>query len=172
MNYLSDKTVYLCGSIAAESDDGVGWRETITPTLNKYGLKILDPTRKTTEGVEEIGEDKDNFRRIARNEDWKELTRIFAPVARWDLRSVDKSDFIILNYDPRVPTVGTWHEVVIANIQKKPVLMKYDKTQIDKFNPWISVLIKYNNIFSEWELLFKRLTEVDNGIYDKKLWTL
>ena len=172
MNYLNNKTVYLCGAMLSLNDCGVQWRELITPKLESYGLTVLDPTRKTTDGISEIGDDKNKFREICKKESWQELTEVFAPVARWDLRSVDKADFIIVNYDASVPSVGTWHEIVVANIQRKPILVYYRKDQLNLFNPWLSVVIKPNHFFSDWDDIFAHLDVVNSGNFNKKLWTL
>jgi len=48
MNFLKDKTVYLCGSISLNSNSGVEWREEITPKLLEYGLNVLDPCELPT----------------------------------------------------------------------------------------------------------------------------
>lgn len=173
MGYLQDKSVYLCGAMSLATDDGIGWRDYVIPKLKSVGVDIADPTRKTTAGISEVGDDKEHFRELILEEKFDDLKDKFMPVARWDLRSVDKADFLIVCYDPNIPSVGTIDEITIANLQRKPILVKYDKTQLDKFNPWIIVRVKPENLFSSWEAMFDYLTNVDNGIdIDKDLWTL
>jgi hypothetical protein len=173
MGYLNGKTVYLCGPIAAATDSGTAWRNELTPKLVAMGLTVLDPCKKTTSELSEIDEDRTKFKELIMAEKWAEHKKAFWPIARWDLRSVDKSDFIIVLYDPTVATVGTWHEVVMAShIQKKPVLLKYDRAQLDKFNFWVPVLIKEQHLFPEWDLMMAELNKVDQGIFDTSYWTL
>ena len=172
MNLLKDKTVYLCGSMNLNSDSGVGWREQITPKLLTYGLTVLDPCKKTVMGTGEIGEDKKAFRKLVIQENWEELKERIWPVVRSDLKNVDRSDFLILNYDPEIPTIGTVHELVVANFEKKVILLKYDKEKLEYFNPWMCVFIKKHHFFSEWEGLFSYLEEVNKGKIDTSLWVL
>jgi len=172
MHLLKDKTVYLCGSMNLKKDSGIEWREEITPKLLEYGLTVLDPCKKTVTNACEIGEDKKEFRRLILEEKWNELKERFWPVVRNDLRACDKSDLIIFNYEPEISTVGSVHELVVANYEKKVILLKYDKAQLDKFNPWICVFIKNHHFFSEWSDMFAYLREVDNGKMDTSLWVM
>ena len=169
MNYLKDRVAYLCGPIKDVSDDGTSWRDSITPRLKQYGLGVLDPCKKAND-KEEIGDAKKKFKDIIMREDWKSLKEEFWPVVRWDLRSVDVSDFVIVDYNPEVSTVGSIHELVVANFEKKPILLKYNKSQLDKFNPWIGVFVKEHHFFSSWDDMFKYLDEVDAGRLDTSLW--
>jgi len=173
MNYLQGKTAYLCGAMAALADSGVQWRDWITEKLEEeFGMIVLDPTEKTTAGISEIGDDKEKFRDMCKREAWAELKDAFYDVVRWDLRAVDQADVIIVNYNTDVPTVGTWHEVEVANFERKPVLMKYDVTQLERFNPWVTVHMKPQHLFKEWDVLFDHLREVNRGHFDRRRWTL
>ena len=168
-NYLVGKSVYLCGNIKNAHLDGVGWRDAVTPTLETFGIKVLDPCKKTST-LSEIGEQKKRYTELSMKEDWKTLKEEFWPAVRWDLKSVDMSDFIIFNYDPTLPTVGSIHELVVATFEKKPILLKYDATQLDKFNPWIATFIKEKHFFKTWESMFLYLEDVNNGIFDSSYW--
>jgi len=148
MKYLQDKSCYLAGAMQACSDNGTGWRSEIVPKLKNYGLTVYDPTNKVLHSASEIGENKDLFRTLVLQEKWQELKETFEPVMRYDLRCVDKSDFLVIAYDPNVHTVGTIHELVTANLQRKPILLKYDRKDLNKFNPWIPVLVKPEHLFS------------------------
>lgn len=172
-NYLNEKTVYLCGPIKAAHDDGMGWRETITPRLEQLGINVLDPCKKSANGaVGEIGDDKARFRKLVMDEQWKTLKENFWPVVRQDLSSVDKCDFMIVSYDTSIQTIGTVHEMVVAQFEKKVVLLKYDRNQLHDFNPWIATFVKSHHFFAEWDDMFKYLDGVDDGIFDTSLWVL
>ena len=172
-NYLDKKTVYLCGPIKAASDDGIGWRDTVTPRLESMGINVLDPCKKSNNGkVGEIGEDKARFRQLIINEQWKTLKEDFWPVVRHDLYCVDHCDFMIVKYDTSVQTIGTVHEMVVAQFEKKVVLLKYDRAQLADFNPWLATFIKAHHFFAEWDDMFKYLEDVNKGVFDTSLWVI
>lgn len=171
MNYLKDKSAYLCGPIKNASDDGVGWREEITPFLNELGVTVLDPCKKISKNSE-IGEQKANFTELILQENWDKLKESFWPIVRHDLRSVDQSDFIIFNYDTDVQTVGSIHELVVANFEKKIILLKYRKDQLSKFNPWLSIFVKSHMFFDEWYKMKDYLKNVNGGKIDSSYWVL
>lgn len=172
MTYLNGKTVYLCGPLHAEKDSGIGWREHITPKLLDYGLVVDDPTKKTVNGVGEVGDDKARFKELILQKKFQQLKEEFWPIVRKDLRSVDRSDFLIFNYVAGVPTVGTYHEIIISSQQKKPILLKYDENELDKFNPWVLTFVKSSWCFSTWEELYEELDRVNNRQFDSSHWTL
>jgi nucleoside 2-deoxyribosyltransferase len=170
--YLNKKSVYLCGPLHACHDDGAGWRDKITPRLLKYGLTVEDPTKKTVDGVGEVGDDKARFQQLLKEKRFDDAKEAFWPIVRKDLRCVDKADFLIFYYDASIPTVGTWHELVTASNQKKPILLVYDETQLEKFNIWVLTFIKSGCIFSNWEDMFEYLNKIDNGEFNTSHWTL
>jgi nucleoside 2-deoxyribosyltransferase len=172
MHFLKNKTVYLCGNIFGVTNDGKDWREFVSPKLLKIGIKVSNPCLKKTDGSSEVGDDKKKFRKLIMQEKWGEIKEEFWPIIRNDLRSVDKCDFVILNYYPDVPTIGTIHELVVANFEKKPILLKYEKSKLNQFNPWMCVFIKSHHFFSEWDDLFEYLKEVDKGKKDTSLWVM
>jgi hypothetical protein len=172
INYLKDKSVYLCGPLHSCANSGVVWRDEITPRLLSYGIKVEDPTKRAINGVGEVGTDKAMFQQLIREKKFREAKERFWPLCRADLRSVDKSDFLILNYDASLKTIGSWHETVTASNQKKPILMKYDETQLDSFNVWVLTFIKEGCIFSSWDEMFSYLDEIDRGNFNTSYWTI
>lgn len=172
MNYLNGKTAYLCGSVYGALDDGKTWRELVSVRLKKMGIKVSNPCAKKTKGSSEVDDDKKKFKKLIMQEKWEEIKEVFWPIIRFDLRSVDKCDFVIFNYITDVPMVGTIHELVVSNFEKKPILLKYDKSKLDQFNPWMCVFIKNHHFFSEWDDMFKYLKGVNKGKLDTSLWVL
>jgi len=172
MGYLNGKSVYLCGAMNLEEDDGIGWRDFVIPKLEEYGITIYDPTRKDTEGISEVGEDKMRFKRLMEEEKFHKAKKVFEPVSRWDLRRVDKADFLIVAYDPTVPTVGTIDEIVTACGQRKPVLLKYGKEKLRYMSIWMTVRVDPDHFFSTWERMFEHLNDVDSGNANPSYWTL
>jgi nucleoside 2-deoxyribosyltransferase len=172
MSYLKGKTVYLAGPIHAVADDGIGWRDNITPKLQNFGLNVDDPCKKLVKGVGEVKEDKIRFNKLIEEEKWQEVKEQFYPVVRADLRSVDKADFLIAVYDPTIHMCGTLHELVLADSQKKPILLWFDPKHKKKLNPWIFTFVKSTWIFTNWDNVITYLQNIDNGIMDSSHWTL
>jgi nucleoside 2-deoxyribosyltransferase len=171
-NYLNGKVAYLCGPIHAVADDGVGWRDAITPRLKNFGIIVDDPCKKTVNGMGEVKDDKKMLIELMKTGDFGQVKKKFYPIVRKDLRAVDKADFLIVVYDPTIHIFGTIHEMIIASQQRKPILLFFDKAKIDKFNPWCLTLVKENMIFTEWDDMFAYLNKIDLGEFDTSYWTL
>jgi hypothetical protein len=172
MGYLQGKVAYLAGPIHAVADDGIGWRDAITPMLESHGVVVDDPCKKTVNGVGEVKDDKKMIIELIKNGKFAEAKKRFYPIVRKDLRSVDKADFLVVVYDPTVHMVGSLHEMVIAHTQRKPILLWFDKNKIEKFNPWCLTLVKENMIFTDWNDMFDYLRKIDDGEFDSSYWTL
>lgn len=169
MNTLKNKEVYLSGPIHQVADDGKGWRNYITPLLiEKYNLNVIDPCKKALAG--EIGDDKKYFKQLIKDKNFKQLKDDFYKIVRADLKMTDHSDFLIVYYSPSIHMFGTLHEMIVASTQKKPILVKYDKEQLDNINPWLFTLIKDNWAFDEWEDMFKYLDTINSGKIDSSHW--
>lgn len=170
MNYLKNKSCYLCGPISLDENDGVLWRDKITPKLEEMGVIVRDPCKKTEHG--EIGSDKAYFSSLIKERKFKQVKEEFYRVAKSDLRMVDLSDFLIVEYVPSIPTVGTWHEIVVAtHIQHKPVLVHCSEENLDKLNPWLLTLIKDFWLFTSWEQMLDYLSIINSGKIDSSHWT-
>ena len=172
MNYLKGKVAYLCGALKAHPNSGIQWRNHITPHLEKLDIDILNPCSKTDSQAHEIGKQKAAFRKIIKQENWGKIKEVFWPVVRYDLRCIDKCDFVVFNYQPNIPTIGSIHELVVANFEKKPILLKYEKKDLDTFNPWITTLVKTEHFFSEWNDMIQYLQKVNDGTLDSSYWVL
>jgi hypothetical protein len=170
MTYLNKKTVYLAGSIHHNNDCGVSWREEITPKLKQFGLEVIDPCKQTLNGLGEVGQDKEFFKNMILEKDFKKVKDAFFPILKKDLRCVDISHFIIVNYTPSIRHIGTIHELVLANIEKKPILLYYPPEEIADFNPWMACLVKEQHIFDNWDTMLEYIKQVDLGNFDTSLW--
>lgn len=172
MGYLNGKSVYLAGPIHDVSDDGKGWRKNISSKLKEFGIIVEDPTHKSINGTGEVGDDKTLFKKLAKERKFEELKDKFWPVVRKDLRNIDKVDFIIAVYSPKVKMLGTIHELVIAQNQRKPILLFCKDEEVEEINPWILTFIKKGCFFTDWEKIIEHLREVDKGNFDYNYWTL
>jgi hypothetical protein len=173
MGYLKNKVAYLAGPIHAVADDGIGWRDMLTPILqSKYGVVIEDPCKKTVNGKGEVKDDKKMLIECIKSGNFAEVKKMFYPIVRKDLRSIDKADFLVVVYDPTIHMFGTIHEMVVAHTQRKPILLWFDKDNIEKFNPWCLTLVKENMIFTDWDVMIQYLNKIDAGEFDSSYWTL
>lgn len=172
-DYLRNRVVYLAGPMHAVNDDGIGWRDEITPILtDRFNLVVDDPSKKSVNGVCEVADDKKRFKQLIAEEKWQQIKEEFYPIVRKDLRCVDKSDLLIVVYSPHVHMFGTIHEVIEAAHQKKPILIKYEKEHLDVFNPWLTCLVKPQWLFSSWESMWLYLDKINSGIIETSHWGL
>ena len=169
MGYLKDKSVYLCGAInvTLEKDYGVGWRDSISSALESFGVIVLNPCK---DGAGDSEQDQIHFKALIKDRKFDQLKKEFYRVIRKDLKAVDKSDFLIFYHNPIIPTIGSIHEVINANIQKKPILVLCDEEYIDRLNPWLLTLIKPQWLFTNRMDMFKYLTSIDSGNIDTSHW--
>lgn len=97
--------VYLAGPIDAASDGGKGWRIEWREKLLSLGLKseqILSPTQKPLRGtVFELDNESEIMKKLRSEQDWPRLVHTVGQIAHIDLRMVDKSDLILVNF-PRM----------------------------------------------------------------------
>jgi len=134
---LSGATVYLSGPmdfVASRAEEKrTGWRNRVGQFLQAFGTTIYDPWNKpSVVGMPHYGKE-DEFSTEKRYkwtfEDSPAGDRIRAEmdVEFWstmhiDLRMVDTSDFLISYCPTNIYSVGTVHEIVMARLQRKPVL--------------------------------------------------
>lgn len=173
MGLLNNRLVYLCGPIGKAKDDGQGWRDLITPTLKaKFNLVVSDPTKETiSSGLGEVGKDKEYFKSLLKERKLDELKEKFWPIVHKDLRCVDRADFLIYG-EPTLATVGSVHELVLAQQQKKPILMVIKEEEIDNLNPWTLTYLKKGCLFLTFEDMYKYLEEIDKGNLNNSYWSL
>jgi hypothetical protein len=136
-NVLSRATVYLSGPmdfVASRAEEkSKGWRNRIGQFVQAFGTRVYDPWNKPDcIGMPHYGKE-DEFSTQKRNE-WTfentqkgdrvraELDVEFWPTMHIDLRMVDTADFLISYCPTNIYSVGTVHEIVMARLQRKPVL--------------------------------------------------
>jgi len=171
MSYLTGKTVYLAGPISAVTDnEATTWRNHISNELEKFGCNILDPCKKTIYG--ELGDDKKMFQNLIKERKFQEVKEKFYPIVRKDLRMVDKSDFLIVVYDPTIHMCGTLAEVVLGHTQRKPMLLYIAPEHMEKINPWILTYFKVSWIYDDWNNMIEYLKQIDAGHFDTSYWTI
>lgn len=163
MNRLKDLACYLSGPIDFTKDKGKGWRETITPFLEERGVRVFNPLKHSFYGTQDLDSIKrprmkkllSEGRLLEHREEMKDLNH-------WDLRCVDLSSFLIVNYDNSVHMCGTYEEIFIANKQHKPVLLVLNCPK-NKISSWMHGRFPPDHMFEGWDELKRYLSEIDRN---------
>jgi len=161
-----DKTIaYLCGPIDEAIDQGIGYRRDFISISEKYGLEIkfLDPTNKLKGLQQEVGTEQDRIERYRNRGRWKDLTNFMKIIVRADLRQVDLSDFVIAKVDKNIHMCGSYHEIFLADIEKKPILAIIEGGK--KNAPaWLFGILDHNLMFDDAEECVKYLDKINRGL--------
>jgi len=170
-NNLYGSTTYLVGPIDYADDDGVGWRQAITPALKAMDITVFDPTNKPCEMGQEIGPEKDRLMTLKAANDWASLREAMKPIVHADLRMVQKSDFIIACLPEDTRTCGTIHEIALAIQCKIPVLLLCPDGRASVPN-WLFGVLHYNYMHDSQESLMEHLGNINSGVatVDKSKW--
>ncbi|MDD5677044.1 MAG: hypothetical protein PHW60_03510 [Kiritimatiellae bacterium] len=137
-NILSGARVYLSGPMdfvaSRAREKKFGWRNRIGEFLRRHDTVVYDPWSKPTViGMPYYGKE-DEFT-LAKREKWtfgsrekdhrtrEEVGEEFWATVHIDLRMTDMCDFVIAYCPTNVYSVGTVHEIVMARLQQKPVLL-------------------------------------------------
>jgi len=138
----------------------------------------LDPLCHQYFGTDEIDDVKrPRMDKLLQDEKYEELYEEMKEVIHWDLRSVDKSDFLIVNYDNSVHMCGTYEEIFKANCQCKPVLLVLSCPR-NELSKWMHGRFPPSHMFDNWEELYQYLNTVNSdpdymtnrSQEDKKRW--
>ncbi|MFW6173640.1 MAG: hypothetical protein ACOC5T_07840 [Elusimicrobiota bacterium] len=164
-NKLYKAITYVSGAIDDAADDGVPWRRQFITLLRQRGLgfiKVLDPTNKLPGLLNEIGETQTNLKDMKQRGDWDKLSKYAHDIIRIDLREVDLCDFLVARIDNSIHACGTYHEIILASQQKKPVLLisKQGKAGIPS---WLFGILEHEYFFDSVEECVDYLVGVNNG---------
>ena len=127
---------YLSGPIENAENDGADWRISLTDWLkNNVGHSVFNPVEATQEITK--GYPSDSFREMIRSnpEEYKKVIRKIIDI---DTEAVvDKSDYLIVNWEKSVFRGGGTHgEIMLAYHFKKPVYL-VNQVPIDDLSSWI-----------------------------------
>lgn len=171
-NLLKNSYCYLVGPIEYSSNC-FDWRLAITESIKHLGIKCFDPNMDHfVNQPTETQNDRDILKIKREIGDWEYISNYMKSVIRRDLRMVDLSTFIIGKIDPETPTFGTIHEIVIASMQSKPILIYTDNKK--KFPLWLAGLLNMDLVFEKWEDIINYLIDINSGkLYaDPKYWKI
>jgi len=169
---LNNSKTYLCGAME-NSLNSVEWRVRVTRALEEIGIVCFDPNKQHfLNQVTEGPEDQEMLKSKRQSGDWNYIHKYMTEIIRRDLRYVDLSTFIIVNIEPDKPTYGTIHELVVASMQGKPILLHINDKA--RFPLWLAGLVNMDLVFDDWEKLIKYIKDIDSGtIYaDPKYWKI
>jgi hypothetical protein len=136
---LRGARVYLSGPMdfvaSRTAEKQLGWRNRVSQFLQGMGVTVFDPWYKPdVRGLHEYGrEDVKSGERIKKRWTYEggkrgAQARTWCAKRFWetlhiDLRMVDTSDFSISYCPTNIYSVGTPHEIIMATMQHKPVLL-------------------------------------------------
>lgn len=167
MNRLKYNIVYGSGQMDHCRESGKGWRKEIGSWLNKeLNCMFIDPYEKPVLHRDySVIEDDKAFQ--ARKEaiqagNYKEARKLTKEMVSFDMRAVDKSDFLIcyLNFNFRM--CGTWDEVYRAADQRKPVLFMCEQG-VSEMPPWLFGRFPTELFFESWNDLKSYLWTIDKA---------
>jgi len=177
LNRLKDLICYLSGPIDFAKDNGCMWRNSLTPFLENKNVKVINPLKHIFYGTQDLDTVKrPKMAKLLEEGRYEELHREMKELTHWDLRSVDLSSFLIVNYDIDTFTCGTHEEIFKANTQMKPVLFMIGEGNRTKMPKWMHGRFHPEHMFETWEELKQYIVKVDsNPNYwftevDKKRW--
>jgi len=163
MNRLKDLACYLSGPIDFAENLGAGWRDDLTPFLEDMNLRVFDPLKHCYWGTCDFDEVKrPKMKEYQKNGQFKKLRREMKDVNHWDLRSVDLSSFLIVNYDNQIHMCGTYEEIFKANEQCKPVLLVCTGCSKRELSTWMYGRFPDDHMFESWSELKDYLTNINS----------
>ncbi len=75
--------------------------------------------------------------------------------------------------DHRIPTFGTLHEIVVAHMQQKPILLAWEGGK-ETCSAWLMYLVGHENVFGSLDEIITRLDNISKGktAFSAKEWLL
>ena len=163
MNRLKGLACYLSGPIDFAEDMGSAWRDSLTPVLEKMNVKVFNPLTHSFYGTQDLETIKrPKMDKLLAEGNYTELRDEIKEINHWDLRSLDLSSFIIVNYNIDTFMCGTHEEIFTANRQSKPVLLMVGskKSQLPK---WMYGRFPSEHMFQSWYELILYLRDINSS---------
>lgn len=164
MNKLKGMSAYLLGNIDGISHNNAKqWRDDMTGFLKGMNVLVLDPMNKP---LNEFPEDE-NFRKKRKQAlddgDYDLVTEMMKPTRNFDLRCVDRADFLVCNLDMDGRPFGSVEEISTGNRQKKPIIIHCPQGK-KNIPPWAFAMCNHELFFGSWGAVRQYIWEVDQGI--------
>lgn len=172
MGRLKNHLCYLAGPMECVADNGVDWRNWITPKLFEMGIGVFNPCDKAIDYAQENEETKRIFSKLKLEGNWDEVHIRAKEFVGVDARMVNLSSFLIINVDKAVHMCGTYVEFAWAVQQRKPTLVHVQQGKAAAPG-FIHGMIPEELIFGDWDSLIDYLHHIDTDekVNDLKRWT-
>lgn len=164
MNRLKGLACYLSGPIDFAEDKGCVWRDGLTPVLEKMNVRVLNPLRHSFYGTQDLDTEKrPRMERLLKEGKFEELRDEVKDLNHWDLRAVDLSSFLVVNYPVPPVTCGTHEEIFTANRQSKPVLLMVGEGKKKEMPKWMYGRFPPEHMFESWDDLILYLRNINSS---------
>ena len=157
---FSKLRIYLPGPMEACRTTAPVWRNEIKPKLVLIGFNeenIIDPVERQPKGEYEAIDRA----RALRN--WADVDKITKEIVCHDLRFVDDCNFLICHLFDDVITCGTWDEIFMASLQRKPVFIIMKDWQ-DKAPSWLFGRFGHSMMHDSIDDVVNRLRNIRDGM--------
>jgi nucleoside 2-deoxyribosyltransferase len=160
-NVLEKTKTYLCG--AMQYKNGEEWRNIITKQLNKVGIIVFNPYDKPfLKDIQEGDVTRHNLLNLMDKEEYDEVEIKMREIRYYDLNLVDRSDFIIANINPSVPTFGSIEELTTAVRMKKPIFLSIEGSK-RKCPLWLMGMIPHKYIYDNMDDMMEMIMKINSG---------
>ena len=165
MGYLKGIRSYLAGPIEYDPDhNGGNWRVEPSRIIKEMGVDLFDPSNDDKQKM--VG----GLHQALEIENYEEAVKIAKDFVQKDLTIVSHANFIVAFVPQGVPTIGTVHEIIFSDRDKKPTLLVCPQGK-KKTGKWYFGIIPHKYIFGSWTELYAYLKEVDEGKHkDDRKW--
>ena len=164
MNRLNGLCCYLSGPIDFALNHGCDWRNLMTPFLEAKNVRVFNPLKHAFYGTHDLDTNKrPRMAKLLEEGKFEELRVEMKELNHWDLRCVDLSSFLVVNYDINIFTCGTHEEIFKANTQIKPVLLMIGKDNRKKMPKWMYGRFPPEHMFESWEEMQKYIEDIDSN---------
>jgi len=155
----------------ATKDRGEGWRNRISPFLERLGIIVLNPCDKPIELATEDDNSVERRKEYKRIGNYDSLAEEMHAIRVVDLRLVDIADFLIVNLDMDIPACGTYEEIGWANRMKMPVLLRCAQG-LNHIPYWIWGMLPKENLFGTWRdmKLYLRYIHTEDEVETLRRW--
>jgi hypothetical protein len=164
MNILNKTRCYACGPIEFCANAGRSWRETLEEEFKKIGIIVFNPLNKPfIDSVPEGKEVTNYYKQKLAEGGFEEVRKHFVTIVQDDLRQIDLCDFTAAYLPANVKTIGSVHEAIVSNSQKKPTFLICPQGKKNLPLWWFGV-IHYDYFFDSLEEFIQYIKDLDAGI--------
>jgi hypothetical protein len=157
--------VYMSGAMDRVADNGVGWRDELTPLLEARGLIVFNPARKPLkQGIADESDagNRELRRHWAESGNWDAMRAFMKKVRAVDLRMVNLADITIIRVDPDIHMCGSYEEMAVARAEKKAILV-WTVGGKHRTPWWIFGMVPHQHVFGSMEELVAYLDHVNDA---------